>query len=147
MVSLTSRSSADPALTGSIDRLVGRFLEHHADGDVEVIRRAGAAAIKAHEGQLRRTGEPYVTHPIAVADIAADLGLDETTITAALLHDAVEDTGITKEWVAKEFGDQVAAVVDGVPSSTVWSSIPRKSNRPPPSARCSSPWPRTGGYC
>src|SRR5665213_1130597 len=114
MVSLTSRSAADPALTGSIERLIGRFVEHHADGDVEVIRRAGAAAIKAHEGQLRRTGEPYVTHPIAVADIAADLGLDEATITAALLHDAVEDTGITKEWLAEEFGDQVAAVVDGV---------------------------------
>src|ERR1039458_8225884 len=114
MVSLTSRSAAHPALTGSLERLIGRFLEHHADGDVEIIRRAGAAAIKAHEGQLRRTGEPYVTHPIAVADIAADLGLDETTITAALLHDAVEDTGIAKEWVAKEFGDQVAAVVDGV---------------------------------
>jgi guanosine-3',5'-bis(diphosphate) 3'-pyrophosphohydrolase len=114
MVSLTSRSSADPALTGSIERMIGRFLEHHADGDVDIIRRAGAAAIKAHEGQLRRTGEPYVTHPIAVADIAADLGLDEATITAALLHDAVEDTGITKEWLAKEFGDQVAAVVDGV---------------------------------
>ena len=114
MVSLTSRSSADPALTGSIERLIGRFLEHHQDGDVEIIRRAGAAAIKAHEGQLRRTGEPYATHPIAVADIAADLGLDEVTITAALLHDAVEDTGITKEWLAKEFGDQVAAVVDGV---------------------------------
>ncbi|HEY5262919.1 MAG TPA: bifunctional (p)ppGpp synthetase/guanosine-3',5'-bis(diphosphate) 3'-pyrophosphohydrolase [Acidimicrobiales bacterium] len=114
MVSLTSRSAADPALTGSIERVIGRFLEHHADGDVEIIRRAGAAAIKAHEGQLRRTGEPYVTHPIAVADIAADLGLDEATITAALLHDAVEDTGITKEWLAEEFGDQVAAVVDGV---------------------------------
>ena len=114
MVSLTSHSSIDPALSGSIERLIGRFVEHHADGDVEVIRRAGAAAIKAHEGQLRRTGEPYVTHPIAVADIAADLGLDEATITAALLHDAVEDTGITKEWVAQEFGDQVAAVVDGV---------------------------------
>ncbi len=114
MVSLTSRSAADPALTGSIERVIGRFLEHHADGDVEIIRRAGAAAIKAHEGQLRRTGEPYVTHPIAVADIAADLGLDEATITAALLHDAVEDTGITKEWLADEFGDQVAAVVDGV---------------------------------
>ena len=114
MVSVTSRSAADPALTGSIERLIGRFLEHHVDGDIEVIRRAGAAAIKAHEGQLRRTGEPYVTHPIAVADIAADLGLDETTITAALLHDAVEDTGITKEWLAEEFGDQVAAVVDGV---------------------------------
>src|ERR1039457_3157882 len=114
MVSLTSRSAADPALTGSIERLVGRFLEHHADGDVEIIRRAGAAAIKVHEGQLRRTGEPYVTHPLAVADIAADLGLDEATITAALLHDAVEDTGLTKEWLAEQFGDQVAAVVDGV---------------------------------
>src|SRR5271169_2604404 len=114
MVSLTSRSSADPALTGSIERLIGRFLDHHADGDVEVIRRAGASAIKAHEGQLRRTGEPYVTHPIAVADIAADLGLDETTITAALLHDAVEDTGVTTQWLGREFGDRVTAVVDGV---------------------------------
>jgi guanosine-3',5'-bis(diphosphate) 3'-pyrophosphohydrolase len=110
MVSLTSRSSADPALIGSIERLIGRFLEHH----VELIRRAGVAAIIAHEGQLRRTGEPYVTHPIAVADIAADLGLDEVTITAALLHDAVEDTGVTTEWLAQEFGAQVAAVVDGV---------------------------------
>ncbi len=114
MVSLTSRSSADPALIGSIERLIGRFLEHHEQGDVELIRRAGLAAITAHEGQLRRTGEPYVTHPIAVADIAADLGLDEVTITAALLHDAVEDTGITTEWLVKEFGPQVAAVVDGV---------------------------------
>jgi guanosine-3',5'-bis(diphosphate) 3'-pyrophosphohydrolase len=114
MVSVTSRSTADPALIGSIERLIGRFLEHHGDGNVEPIRRAGLVAINAHEGQLRRTGEPYVTHPIAVADIAADLGLDEVTITAALLHDAVEDTGITKEWIAKEFGPQVAAVVDGV---------------------------------
>ncbi len=114
MVSVTSRSSADPALIGSIERVIGHFLEHHEDGNVELIRRAGLAAINAHEGQLRRTGEPYVTHPIAVAGIAADLGLDEVTITAALLHDAVEDTGVTKEWLGKEFGDQVAAVVDGV---------------------------------
>ncbi|NNN00753.1 MAG: bifunctional (p)ppGpp synthetase/guanosine-3',5'-bis(diphosphate) 3'-pyrophosphohydrolase [Acidimicrobiaceae bacterium] len=114
MVSVTSRSSADSALIGSIERLIARFLEHHADGDVELIRRAGLAAIAAHEGQLRRTGEPYVTHPIAVADITADLGLDETTIAAALLHDAVEDTGVTKEILARDFGPQVAAVVDGV---------------------------------
>ena len=114
MVSLTSRAKADPALLGSIERLIGRFSEHHPDGDVELIRRAGLAAINAHEGQLRRTGEPYVTHPVAVADIAAELGLDATTITAALLHDAVEDTVVTKEWLAKEFGEQVAAVVDGV---------------------------------
>ena len=114
MVSLTSRSSADPALIGSIDRLIARFREHHESGDVELIRRAGLVAINAHEGQLRRTGEPYVTHPIAVADIAADLGLDEPTIAAALLHAAVEDTGITTAWLADEFGDQVAAIVDGV---------------------------------
>ncbi|MFZ1061870.1 MAG: bifunctional (p)ppGpp synthetase/guanosine-3',5'-bis(diphosphate) 3'-pyrophosphohydrolase [Acidimicrobiales bacterium] len=114
MVSLTNRSGADPALTGSIERLIGRFLEHHESGDVELIRRAGLVAINAHEGQLRRTGEPYVTHPIAVADITADLGMDEPTIAAALLHDAVEDTGVTTEWLAREFGEQVAAVVDGV---------------------------------
>ena len=114
MVSLTNRSSADPALTSSIERLIARFLEHHESGDVELIRRAGLVVINAHEGQLRRTGEPYVTHPIAVADITADLGLDEPTIAAALLHDAVEDTGVTTEWLANEFGPQVAAVVDGV---------------------------------
>ena len=114
MVSLTSRSSADVALTASIERVIARFLEHHESGDAELIRRAGHVAINAHEGQLRRTGEPYVTHPIAVAEITADLGMDEPTIAAALLHDAVEDTGITTEWLAKEFGDQVAAIVDGV---------------------------------
>jgi GTP pyrophosphokinase len=114
MVSLTSRAQADPALLSSIERLIGRFLDHHADGDVALIRRAGLVAINAHEGQLRRTGEPYVTHPIAVADITAELGLDEPTIAAALLHDAVEDTGVTTKWLAEEFGERVAAVVDGV---------------------------------
>jgi guanosine-3',5'-bis(diphosphate) 3'-pyrophosphohydrolase len=114
MVSLTSRSTADPVLLSSIERLIARFHEHHDGGDVEIIRRAGIAAINAHEGQLRRTGEPYVTHPIAVAGITADLGLDEITIAAALLHDAVEDTGVTTEWLAIEFGAQVSAVVDGV---------------------------------
>ena len=114
MVSLTSRSTADPVLLSSIERLIARFNEHHENGDVELIRRAGIAAINAHEGQLRRTGEPYVTHPIAVAGITADLGLDEVTIAAALLHDAVEDTGVTTKWLDSEFGAQVAAVVDGV---------------------------------
>ncbi|HEY1824583.1 MAG TPA: bifunctional (p)ppGpp synthetase/guanosine-3',5'-bis(diphosphate) 3'-pyrophosphohydrolase [Acidimicrobiales bacterium] len=114
MDSLISRGTADSVLLGSIERLIARFHEHHEDGDVELIRRAGIVAINAHEGQLRRTGEPYVTHPIAVAAIAADLGLDEVTLAAALLHDAVEDTGVTTQWLAEEFGAQVAAVVDGV---------------------------------
>ena len=113
MVDVTPRSSVDAALVASVERLVARYREHH-DDDATVIRRAGLAAITAHEGQLRRTGDPYVTHPIAVADIVADLGLDAVTIAAALLHDAVEDTGITTRWLSEEFGDHVAAVVDGV---------------------------------
>ncbi|MGC8511208.1 MAG: HD domain-containing protein, partial [Acidimicrobiales bacterium] len=113
MVSVSTRSS-DVALTTSLERLIARYHEHHVEGDEPLIRRAGEAAIAAHEGQLRRTGEPYVTHPIAVADIVADLGLDAPTIAAALLHDAVEDTGMTIDWLTKEFGEQVAAVVDGV---------------------------------
>ena len=114
MVSLTSRASGDSALASSIDRLIARYQEHHLNGDSEIIRRAGHAAIAAHDGQLRKTGEPYVTHPIAVADIVADLGLDETAIAAALLHDAVEDTVVTTTWLTAEFGEAVAMVVDGV---------------------------------
>ncbi len=113
MVDVTPRTSVDAALVTSVERLVSRYREHH-DDDATLIRRAGLAAITAHEGQLRRTGDPYVTHPIAVADIVADLGLDAITIAAALLHDAVEDTGVTTQWLIDEFGEHVAAVVDGV---------------------------------
>ncbi len=114
MVSLTSHSAIDPVLWSSVERLVARFESHHPNADSSMIRRAGLVAINAHEGQLRRTGEPYVTHPIAVADITAELGLDAMTVSAALLHDAVEDTGVTREWLEQEFGDRVADIVDGV---------------------------------
>ncbi len=114
MVSLTSRPDADPVLASSIERLVENYLSHHSDGDAELVRQAGLAAIDAHSGQLRRSGEPYVTHPIAVAEIVANLGLDAPTLAAALLHDAVEDTGMTGEFLEEHFGHQVASVVDGV---------------------------------
>ena len=65
-------------------------------------------------GQLRQTGEPYITHPVAVATIVAELGLDARSVASALLHDAVEDTGLTLERVSDEFGPEVAAIVDGV---------------------------------
>lgn len=90
------------------------FLRHFPDQDPDIIFQAGRAAIRAHEGQIRRTGEPYVTHPIAVAQIVADLGLDGATIAAALLHDAVEDTGMTVEAIRDTYGSGVAEVVDGV---------------------------------
>ena len=114
MVSVKTRSSGEGALSSLLDTLIDRFNQFHPGGDVELIRRAGKAAIVAHEGQLRRTGEPYVTHPIAVATIVAELGLDEVTIAGALLHDAVEDTGMTMDELTTHFGESIAAVVDGV---------------------------------
>ena len=114
MVGLSVRGASGSALAHLLNPLVSILLEFHPEGNADLVRRAGLAAIVAHEGQLRRTGEPYVTHPIAVALIVAELGLDEATIAAALLHDAVEDTGMTFEVIAEEFGSTVARVVDGV---------------------------------
>ena len=114
MVSLTEATNKDPMLEASVELLVSSFIERAESGDPDLIRRAGYAAINAHDGQLRRTGEPYVTHPIAVAGITLDLGLDDVTVAAALLHDAVEDTGVTTEWLSEHFSEKVAAVVDGV---------------------------------
>jgi GTP diphosphokinase / guanosine-3',5'-bis(diphosphate) 3'-diphosphatase len=79
-----------------------------------LIVRAAQVATKAHQGQFRQSGDPYITHPVAVATIVADLGLDARSVAAALLHDAVEDTGMTLTDVSAEFGDEVAAIVDGV---------------------------------
>jgi GTP pyrophosphokinase len=90
------------------------FTRRHPGEDVSPIQRAAAAAADAHAGQRRRSGEPYVTHPVAVAQIVAELGLDTQTVVAALLHDAVEDTGLTSEWIEREFGPSVALIVDGV---------------------------------
>ncbi|MGH9030108.1 MAG: HD domain-containing protein, partial [Acidimicrobiales bacterium] len=82
--------------------------------DRRLIARAGLAATRAHEGQVRQSGDPYITHPVAVATIVADLGLDALSVSAALLHDAVEDTGMTLSEVSTEFGEEVGAIVDGV---------------------------------
>jgi GTP diphosphokinase / guanosine-3',5'-bis(diphosphate) 3'-diphosphatase len=80
----------------------------------EVLQRAYSLAEHAHQGQSRLSGEPYVSHPVAVAGILADLGLDADTLVAAVLHDTVEDTDVTREQLRSEFGDHVAKLVDGV---------------------------------
>ncbi|MBM7868074.1 RelA/SpoT family protein [Heliobacterium gestii] len=82
--------------------------------DLEFVRRAFEYADEAHTGQLRKSGEPYIYHPMAVAYILADLELDVATIAACLLHDVVEDTPVTREQLEKEFGSEVALMVDGV---------------------------------
>jgi GTP pyrophosphokinase len=97
----------------AIDELLSKTA-YLRDEEREVLQRAYALAERAHDGQSRLSGEPYVTHPLAVAGILADLGLDADTLTAALLHDTVEDTDVTREQVADQFGVHVAKLVDGV---------------------------------
>jgi GTP pyrophosphokinase len=110
--------SEGDATTAVVDELLAPVLEAYQASrpgeSVEMIVEAAHLAARAHEGQLRRSGEPYISHPMAVAGIVAELGLDAPTVVAALLHDAVEDTGVTLEMLSAEFGEQVAAVVDGV---------------------------------
>ena len=91
-----------------------RIAEHLAPADRELVQRAYARASEAHVGQHRVSGEDYVEHPLSVATILADLGLDGQTLSAALLHDTVEDTDVTLEEVSAEFGPSVARLVEGV---------------------------------
>lgn len=95
-------------------RLIDSVQKYHPSDNVEMIRKAYIFANKAHEGQLRKSGEPYIIHPLWVAIILADLELDKETIIAGILHDVVEDTGITDADVEAEFGGEVALLVDGV---------------------------------
>ena len=94
--------------------VISALKENHASVDSLEVSRAFEVARDAHEGQLRKSGEPYITHPVAVAEILAHLGLNSATIIAALLHDTVEDTNISIDNVKKDFGAEVAALVDGV---------------------------------
>jgi len=94
--------------------LKAKIKKYNAGCDFELLDKAYAMAKKAHEGQLRESGEPYITHPLEVAHILADLEMDCTTIIAGLLHDTVEDTNCTFEEIKEQFGDSVAMLVDGV---------------------------------
>jgi GTP pyrophosphokinase len=96
------------------EELKGKIKKYNAVCDFELLDKAYAMAKKAHEGQLRESGEPYITHPVEVAHILADLEMDCTAIIAGLLHDTVEDTNCTFEEIKEQFGDSVAALVDGV---------------------------------
>ena len=94
--------------------LIKSVARYHPSGDISMIEKAFQIAMEAHKGQVRKSGEPYIIHPICVAIILADLELDKESIVAGLLHDVVEDTPMTTEELAKLFGDEVALLVDGV---------------------------------
>ena len=99
----------------SAEELISRIRKYHPEDDMSLVQRAYEYAEKAHEGQVRKSGDPYFCHPVAVAVILTDLMLDATTIAAGLLHDCVEDVeGCTLDGVRQMFGDDVAVLVDGV---------------------------------
>lgn len=111
---LVPRIFSRAASRDGIDQLVRTVRTHHPKGDLAIVERAFVVASAAHASQKRQSGEPYITHPLAVSQILAELGLGPRAIAAALLHDTVEDTDYSLEQLTAEFGDEVAMLVDGV---------------------------------
>lgn len=100
------------------DKLIKRLRAYRPSTDLSVVERAYRIAAEAHEGQKRKSGEPYIIHPLYVAIILADLELDLESIVAGILHDVVEDTSMTEEELTEQFGSEVALLVDGVTKLT-----------------------------
>ena len=98
----------------SLDGLLRKVGAYNPKADVKEVQRAYEFAAESHRGQVRKSGEPFIRHPLEVAHILADLGMDTATLVAALLHDVVEDTDLSLEVIEREFGDEVARLVDGV---------------------------------
>ena len=102
----------------TIDHLTTKLSSYLDEGQIRLVKDAYDYAAFAHSGQTSRTGEPYVTHPLAVADILADMHMDHQSLAAAMLHDVIEDTGVEKTTLEEKFGDTVAELVDGVSKLT-----------------------------
>ena len=98
--------------------LIASIRRYHPSDDISMVEKAYRMAFEAHRDQKRKSGEPYIIHPLCVAIILADLELDKETIVAGILHDVVEDTVMTTDGVAREFGAEVALLVDGVTKLT-----------------------------
>src|SRR3569623_2876668 len=97
-----------------LDQILSEVAGYYPNADLALIRRAYQFAAAAHDGQTRKSGDPYVTHPLAVAQVIAELQLDVARVCAGLLHDCVEDTSATIEQLGEQFGKEVAFLVDGV---------------------------------
>ncbi|MGA2572488.1 MAG: bifunctional (p)ppGpp synthetase/guanosine-3',5'-bis(diphosphate) 3'-pyrophosphohydrolase, partial [Terracidiphilus sp.] len=107
-------SPDDPAIGKRFEALLRQVHANRPNEDISLIRKAWEFCVSHHQGQKRLSGEPYIVHPLEVAEVLAEMKLDSTAIAAALLHDAVEDTPATSQEIADKFGDQVAHIVEGV---------------------------------
>ena len=114
MTTATHPASADMSVLPPYVLALKERIAYLPEAQVERVLRAFQVGAQAHEGQERKSGEPYITHPVAVAGILAELGLDAETIIAAILHDTLEDTELSRDALAAEFGEVVAELVDGV---------------------------------
>ena len=103
-----------PGLNPVLEPLFRAVRANHPKADLALLERAYVTAEKMHGSQMRKSGDPYITHPLAVTTILAGIGMTEPTLVAALLHDTVEDTPYTLQQCRDDFGDEVAAMVDGV---------------------------------
>lgn len=110
----TARSQQTPEHPKALAPLLQAVAHNHPKADIDVVLRAYRVAEKAHDGQMRKSGDPYITHPVAVATILAEIGLTPTTLAAALLHDTVEDTEYSLDRLRADFGEEIAVMVDGV---------------------------------
>ncbi|MGB7266168.1 MAG: bifunctional (p)ppGpp synthetase/guanosine-3',5'-bis(diphosphate) 3'-pyrophosphohydrolase [Terracidiphilus sp.] len=106
--------SAEETINERFDALLRQAHTNRPNEDISLIRKAWEFCVTHHEGQTRLSGEPYISHPLEVAEVLVEMKLDATAIAAALLHDAVEDTKATSEEIGEKFGDQVAHIVEGV---------------------------------
>lgn len=114
MLDVVKDSGVNQKPVKTLEDLLSRIRIYFPNADLSIIEKAYHFSEKAHEGQIRRSGEPYISHPLSVAAILADLRLDLDTIATGLLHDTVEDTPVTLEDIRREFGDVIAHLVDGV---------------------------------
>lgn len=114
--SMTPKDFTEPDIL--YKKLKSMIQGYHPSADISMVEKAYDIARKAHEGQLRKSGEPYIIHPLCVCIILAELELDKETIVAGMLHDVVEDTVMTSEEITKEFGSEVSLLVDGVTKLT-----------------------------
>ena len=138
----------DRMIDEAFREVLNGYLQSNHRKKAEIIERAFAFAKEAHKGVRRRSGEPYILHPIAVAKIASqEIGLGSTSICAALLHDVVEDTEYTVEDIEQNFGKKIAQLVEGLTKISGVFSATRLRHRRRISASCCSPCRRISGLC